>query len=200
MAEATSHSNNELKQEEEPKIEQMVVSSDNKDEVEQVGEDKAIQEQVKPEQVQVTPDCTTFTTTATTNTSAEQHEAQPAAPLQTTLSGNGRILKEAFPDVEDDIIEAILHSQAGNVDSSFEILLGMSDPNYKSTPAPPAAAAAAAQTVQQQQQDEAAPPMPPRPHSNHNQAPSVEEQLRMDEEFAKKIYMQDEERLHRKSI
>jgi hypothetical protein len=199
MAEATSHSNNELKQEEEPKIDQMVISSEDK--VEQVGEDKAIQEQVKleqeqvkleqeQEQEQVTPDYTTVTTT--TNTSAEQ----PAAPLQTTLSGNGRILKEAFPDVEDDIIEAILHSQAGNVDSSFEVLLGMSDPNYKSTPAPPAAAAA--QTVQQQ--DESAPPMPPRPHSNHNQAPSVEEQLRMDEELAKKIYMQDEERLQRKSI
>ncbi|KAI8877020.1 hypothetical protein K501DRAFT_288616 [Backusella circina FSU 941] len=190
MAETKSHNNKLKETEEEHKIEQeheqeVVVSSESDEKNEQVVEGEEIKEQAKPEQEEAIPDSTTATT-------AEVPQVQNPAPLETNLSGNGRILKEAFPDVEDDIIEAILQSQNGNVDSSFELLLGMSDPNYKPTPAPPPAP---------MEQDEAAPPMPPRPSANNNgwqnQASSVEEQLRMDEELAKKIYMQDEQRLQR---
>ncbi|KAL9546267.1 hypothetical protein MBANPS3_006740 [Mucor bainieri] len=125
--------------------------------------------------------------------------APAAAPVdQPSLPENVRILKEAFPDTDVEVIEAVLQSQNDHVESTFEILLGMSDPSY-SAPPPPAAA-------------EQAPPMPPRPQSRQNSsdAPyaywerqaqpeptSVEEQLRMDEELAKKLAMEDERRSQR---
>ncbi|GAN09416.1 hypothetical protein MAM1_0266c08943 [Mucor ambiguus] len=137
-----------------------------------------------------------------------RHESPASSPPQTTattapepveqpnLPANVRILKEAFPDTDVEVIEAVLQSQNDHVESTFEILLGMSDPSYSApTPAPVAA--------------EQAPPMPPRPQSrrNSNDAPyaywerqaqpeptSVEEQLRMDEELAKKLAMEDERR------
>ncbi|KAI8329667.1 hypothetical protein BC941DRAFT_442514 [Chlamydoabsidia padenii] len=40
-------------------------------------------------------------------------------------------LQEAFPSVESSVIEAVLENQHGNVESSFEVLLGMSDPDYQ---------------------------------------------------------------------
>lgn len=118
------------------------------------------------------------------------------------LPENVRILKEAFPDTDIEVIEAILEIQGNSVDSAFEVLLGMSDPNYKSTPIPPP------------QEEETTPPMPPRPTSfTENSATysywerqqqqqsrpiSVEEQLRMDEEYAKKLAMEDEARSERR--
>lgn len=117
------------------------------------------------------------------------------------LPENVGILKEAFPDIDVEVIEAILQTQNDKLEPSFELLLGMSDPNYKSTPT--------------SQPQEIIPPMPPRPSSqistdtrsrtNSGNAPyaywehqpqqaptTVEEQLRMDEEFAKKLAMEDE--------
>lgn len=55
-------------------------------------------------------------------------------PANTELKGNVKILKDAFPDLEVDLIETILDSQGDNLDSAFEILLGMSDPSYKPEP------------------------------------------------------------------
>ncbi|CEG67722.1 Putative CUE domain-containing protein [Rhizopus microsporus] len=107
------------------------------------------------------------------------HQQQQAVPVNEQLPENVSTLKEAFPDIDVDIIEAILQTQNGNVESSFEVLLGMSDPNYQPTP----------------------PPMPPRPQTNTSapytyyeqpQATTLEEQLRLDEEFAKKLAMEDE--------
>lgn len=125
------------------------------------------------------------------------------------LPENVRILKEAFPDIDVEVIETILQIQGNSVDSAFELLLGMSDPNYKPTPP----------TVQ----EEVTPPMPPRPDSfisetrrsnsgeinapyasweGQQQQPvgpvSVEEQLRLDEEFAKKLAMEEESRNERR--
>ncbi|KAF7729966.1 hypothetical protein EC973_003379 [Apophysomyces ossiformis] len=44
-----------------------------------------------------------------------------------------RTLKEAFPDVDIQVIEAVLESQQGKMEPSFEILLGMSDPQTAET-------------------------------------------------------------------
>lgn len=97
------------------------------------------------------------------------------------LPNNVRILKEAFPDVDIEVIEAILQTQNDDVESSFDLLLGMTDPQYQPTP----------------------PPMPPRPQTAENgtywnqqqiNSSSVEDQLRRDEEYAKKIAMEDERR------
>ncbi|KAF1801153.1 hypothetical protein FB192DRAFT_1384338 [Mucor lusitanicus] len=139
--------------------------------------------------------------------SSPPHAATPppaaaaAEPVeQPNLPENVRILKEAFPDTDVEVIEAVLQSQNDHVESTFEILLGMSDPSYSAPPPAPAPAPVAA---------EQAPPMPPRPQSRQNSsdAPyaywerqaqpeptSVEEQLRMDEELAKKLAMEDERR------
>jgi hypothetical protein len=126
-----------------------------------------------------------------------QQQAQESVE-QVDLPENVRILKEAFPDTDVEVIEAVLQTQNDNLESTFEILLGMSDPNYSvpSVPAPESHPVA-----------EEAPPMPPRPQSRQNSsdAPyaywerqaqpkptSVEEQLRMDEELAKRLAMEDE--------
>ncbi|KAI8639525.1 hypothetical protein BD408DRAFT_421276 [Parasitella parasitica] len=129
-----------------------------------------------------------------TTVDVSQKPSQPESqePVeQLNLPENVRILKEAFPDTDVEVIEAVLHTQNDNVESGFEILLGMSDPTYN----PPS-------TV-----DEQAPPMPPRPQTRQNSgnAPyaywerqaqpeptTVEEQLRMDEEFAKRLALEDE--------
>ncbi|KAK4518555.1 uncharacterized protein ATC70_008774 [Mucor velutinosus] len=64
---------------------------------------------------------TTTTTTTTNDTTTE-------------LSGDIKTLKDAFPDLDIDVIETILASQGGNLDAAFEVLLGMSDPSYKPEP------------------------------------------------------------------
>ncbi|EPB91872.1 hypothetical protein HMPREF1544_01165 [Mucor circinelloides 1006PhL] len=52
----------------------------------------------------------------------------------TELTGDVKTLKDAFPDLDVDVIETILASQGGNLDAAFEVLLGMSDPSYKPEP------------------------------------------------------------------
>ncbi|KAI9306767.1 hypothetical protein BJ944DRAFT_41350 [Cunninghamella echinulata] len=128
---------------------------------------------------------TNTNTTTTTNTTT-------APPL--TLSPNVITLKEAFPDIDVEIIEVVLQNHQNNVEASFESLLHISDPNYQSPPPP------SQQQQQQQQQptvtssqqygsnDPSAPPKPPRP----GQPISPEEQLRLDEEFAKRLALEDE--------
>ncbi|KAI8371927.1 hypothetical protein EDC96DRAFT_500918 [Choanephora cucurbitarum] len=51
---------------------------------------------------------------------------EPTGPLKT--------LKDAFPDLDLDIIQTILASQDNRLDAAFEVLLGMSDPSYKPEP------------------------------------------------------------------
>ncbi|CAO3699347.1 unnamed protein product [Rhizopus stolonifer] len=94
------------------------------------------------------------------------------------LPDNVRILKEAFPDIDTDVIEAILQSQNDNVDRSFELLLGMSDPQYQPTP----------------------PPMPPRPQTDNapyaywqqHEGTTADDQFHRDEEYAKQLALEDE--------
>ncbi|ORX56857.1 hypothetical protein DM01DRAFT_1334416 [Hesseltinella vesiculosa] len=45
-----------------------------------------------------------------------------------------KTLRDAFPDLDVDIIKAILATHDGNVELSFEALLAMSDPDYQTTP------------------------------------------------------------------
>lgn len=145
---------------------------------------------------EVVNDPTTTVSQETAQQPAQQSAQEPVE--QVDLPENVRILKEAFPDTDAEVIEAVLQTQNDNVESTFEILLGMSDPSYSapSIPAP-----------ESQPIVEETPPMPPRPHSrqNSNDAPyaywerqaqpeptTVEEQLRMDEELAKRLAMEDE--------
>lgn len=153
---------------------------------EQLEEEKEL---LKEAEIQVSPTITPENTPIvktpsldTQPTSAEHAPSAPPAPAPvdntTQLPEKVRILKEAFPETDVDIIEAILQATGDNVEGAFEALLGMSDPNYTQPP-----------------QEEAPPPMPPRPNS------SVEDQMRLDEEFAKKLAMEDEVRAGRsKSI
>lgn len=136
----------------------------------------------------------------------QQQQQQQQTQLE-NLRPPVRTLKEAFPDVDVEVIEAILESQRGHVEPSFEILLGMSDPSYQpempprpTSQAPPAAAAR--QTQHTAADDVPAPPMPPRPTGNydqygnfqqaHREPRSVEEQMRMDEEYARQIALEEE--------
>ncbi|ORZ03442.1 hypothetical protein BCR43DRAFT_483374 [Syncephalastrum racemosum] len=151
----------------------------------------------------------------------EQEQEQHRRDQQTTgtmpdqqqnledLPPSVRTLKEAFPDTDVEIIEAIVDSQGGNVERSFEVLLGMSDPDY--TPEQPPRPSQPTQPTQQQ--DAPAPPMPPRPttqgpttnapygyyqeqhqqqQQQQNQPRTVEEQMRLDEEYARQLAMEDE--------
>lgn len=155
---------------------------------------------------------------ATTTVVQETENEQAPNTVSTTtedlshLPENVRILKEAFPDIDVDVIEAILQIQGNSVDNAFEVLLGMSDPSYMPTPSPPPS------QREEQHSAELTPPMPPRPSEDRTnssndvgQAPyayyerqtqsapnSVEEQLRLDEEFAKKLALDDEMRNERR--
>lgn len=65
-------------------------------------------------------------------TTTENTQQQQSTPVE--LKGPVKTLKDAFPDLDVDVIETILDSQGGNLDAAFEILLGMSDPSYKPEP------------------------------------------------------------------
>lgn len=118
------------------------------------------------------------TTLETTNIIPETTHDGTNTPTNeiSNLPEKVRILKEAFPETDVDIIEAILQATDDNVERAFETLLGMSDPNYH------------------QSEEQTPPPMPPRPTQRQI---SVDEQLRLDEEFAKKLAMDDELRAER---
>jgi hypothetical protein len=85
-------------------------------------EEEAVQAE---EQVPITVAPTTATPPPT---ATETPESQPP------LTGHVKTLKDAFPDLDVEVIETILDSQGGNLDAAFEILLGMSDPTYKPEP------------------------------------------------------------------
>ncbi|ORX49152.1 hypothetical protein DM01DRAFT_1338341 [Hesseltinella vesiculosa] len=107
---------------------------------------------------------------------------------QTPLPPNIATLKEAFPAVDTDIITAILDSHDNHLERAFDDLLQLSDPTVQQerSPAPPPRPAMAQDGLD-------APPMPPRPPL------SAEEQMRMDEDFARQLALEDERdrvRLH----
>ncbi|KAL0088798.1 hypothetical protein J3Q64DRAFT_1731675 [Phycomyces blakesleeanus] len=195
------------------------------------------------------------TTSQQSPESQEQDDSSPVAPsappIQQEPPAQLQTLKEAFPSVEVDVIEAILESQGGQLEAAFEALLAISDPNYRPEPTnnippqpAPAPHPAPHPPVQQTQPSEyyqpqreipaqhenlqsnnntnerIPPPKPPRPQQQRpnnftqqssglqnqpygywagTQDPSiqtrsqisVEEQLRMDEEFARQLAMED---------
>ncbi|KAI1855152.1 hypothetical protein JX266_000017 [Neoarthrinium moseri] len=86
---------------------------------------------------------------ATTTTPSTGDEAAPPKPPRpsTESQKNQQILKEAFPDIEDGVIRAVLVASGGRVDPAFNALLSMSDPD----------------AVQFEPRESAPPPQPPRP-------------------------------------
>ncbi|KAI8072947.1 hypothetical protein BC940DRAFT_292000 [Gongronella butleri] len=105
-------------------------------------------------------------------------------------------LKEAFPTIDVDVVTAVLDSHQGNVEAAFDELLQLTDPAYQASQVPPAAPPRPAQTAPADDNADT-PAMPPRP------APlSPEEQMRLDEEFARQLALEDERdrvRAHRKA-
>jgi hypothetical protein len=93
------------------------------------------------------------------------------------------VLKEAFPTVDPVIIEAILDSHNGQVDACFEPLLRISDPNYK--PDPPQRRQSQPREQMPQSEEEVQQPEQQEPLS-------PEEQMRRDEEFARRLALEDE--------
>lgn len=67
-------------------------------------------------------------------------------------------LIEAFPDIDSNVIKAVLVASGGKVEPAFNALLSMSDPNFKAEEAPP--------------------PQPPRPQRT---------QLEQDEIYARQL-------------
>ncbi|KAI7877736.1 hypothetical protein K492DRAFT_209465 [Lichtheimia hyalospora FSU 10163] len=140
-----------------------------------------------------------------------QQQEQEQQQQQQQLSEPVRTLKEAFPDIDVEVIEAILASQGGQMERSFEVLLGMSDPNYKPEE-PPRPQQRATEPATTTTEDVPAPPMPPRPTQTETQtqAPygywqqqqqqqqqqqeprTVEEQMQMDEAYARQLALEDE--------
>ncbi|EEB89557.1 hypothetical protein MPER_12327 [Moniliophthora perniciosa FA553] len=62
-----------------------------------------------------------------TSINANEHPSEPQ------IAG----LKAMFPDFDDAILQSVLASVRGNQDQAIDMLLGMSDPNYKSEPRSP---------------------------------------------------------------
>jgi hypothetical protein len=89
------------------------------------------------------------------NATVNATEPAPAATTDTELSGPVKMLKDAFPNLDLEIIETILQNHNGNVDGAFETLLGMSDPNYKPEQSSPDNNSDSNQHLDQMRQDEA---------------------------------------------
>ena len=71
------------------------------------------------------------------STPDSEHRVADVDPQTTPTpesTGPLKTLKDAFPDLDLDIIQTILASQDNRLDAAFEVLLGMSDPSYKPEP------------------------------------------------------------------
>ncbi|KAF7322004.1 CUE domain-containing protein [Mycena kentingensis (nom. inval.)] len=93
---------------------------------------------------EVTPATMTETTTAETTPSSAPTSPEPAAepaaipdadpPRQREMVVDERlgVLRGMFPDFDDSLLQSVLESVGGNTDRAIDLLLGMSDPEYKS--------------------------------------------------------------------
>ncbi|XP_044723925.1 CUE domain-containing protein [Hirsutella rhossiliensis] len=94
---------------------------------------------------------------------------EPAPPKpprpQSETQTNVMILKEAFPSVEEPVIKAILRASGGRVETAFNALLEMSDPD-----------------AAKNEQEEVPPPQPPRPQGRNDMT-----QVEADELYARKL-------------
>lgn len=97
-------------------------------------------------------------------------EAAPAKPPrpQTEEQKNMATLKEAFPSVDDAVIRAVLRASSGRIDSAFNALLEMTDPEAAEKELPP--------------------PPPPRPRADPVGPTSTDmTQLEADELYARQL-------------
>jgi hypothetical protein len=63
-------------------------------------------------------------------------------------------LIEAFPDIDTNVIKAVLVASGGNVEPAFNALLSMSDPSFKAEETPPPQPPRRQQPRTQMEQDE----------------------------------------------
>ncbi|KAH6850953.1 hypothetical protein B0I37DRAFT_125390 [Chaetomium sp. MPI-CAGE-AT-0009] len=73
---------------------------------------------------------------ATTTGSDEAAPPKPPRPL-TEEQKNQQMLKEAFPTVDDSVIRAVLRASSGRIESAFNALLEMTDPDAAERDRPP---------------------------------------------------------------
>ncbi|KIJ49633.1 hypothetical protein M422DRAFT_777560 [Sphaerobolus stellatus SS14] len=59
---------------------------------------------------------------------AQPESTQPETPVDPTVA----VLQGMFPDFDASLLQSVLESVGGNQDKAIDILLGMSDPSYKS--------------------------------------------------------------------
>lgn len=102
-----------------------------------------------------------------TTASGDAPPPKPPRPL-TEAQKNQQMLKEAFPSVEDAVIRAVLSASGGRIDSAFNALLEMTDPEAAERDRPP--------------------PPPPRPVAEPMGATSTDQsQLEADELYARQL-------------
>ncbi|KAJ3564425.1 hypothetical protein NP233_g8303 [Leucocoprinus birnbaumii] len=81
--------------------------------------------------------------TANSDSASPAPEARPAEAVPTQnepADPQVASLKAIFPDYDDAVLQSVLESVNGNQDQAIDLLLGMSDPNFKSEAPPPAPA------------------------------------------------------------
>ncbi|KAF9694445.1 hypothetical protein EKO04_007488 [Ascochyta lentis] len=83
---------------------------------------------------------------------------KPPRPVDPQVQAQNTLI-EAFPDIDTNVVKAVLVASGGKVEPAFNALLSMSDPNFKSEEAPP--------------------PQPPRPQPRS--------QLEQDEMYARQL-------------
>ncbi|KIY70637.1 hypothetical protein CYLTODRAFT_435620 [Cylindrobasidium torrendii FP15055 ss-10] len=108
------------------------------------------------------------TTPLPTSPSAASPTPHPVPTQETPVNPHVAELRAMFPDFDDALLQSVLDSVNGNQDRAIDVLLGMSDPNFKS--------------------DTAQAPLPP--------AQPVLTQEELDEQFARRLLLEDEQREH----
>ncbi|OAL54557.1 hypothetical protein IQ07DRAFT_272676 [Pyrenochaeta sp. DS3sAY3a] len=92
-----------------------------------------------------------------TEEATEIPPAKPPRPMSPQQQAQNTLI-EAFPDIDANVVKAVLVASGGKVEPAFNALLGMSDPNFKGEETPP--------------------PQPPRPQRT---------QLEQDEIYARQL-------------
>lgn len=137
---------------------------------------------------------------AKANSEAESLPATNTAAAKPTeeISDAERTLREAFPNVDPHVVNAVLIASGGKLEPAFNGLLGIVDPSYRPEmpPRPTASSTAAAKQLEEDERlarqlaaeyDETAPAPPPRPSrqrpQQQQQVPEGEEHSFFDDEL-----------------
>ncbi|RUS20366.1 hypothetical protein BC937DRAFT_95375 [Endogone sp. FLAS-F59071] len=111
-----------------------------------------------------------------------QQQQEPAPQPQPQVQPHTlQILRDAFPDVDPEIVETVLIANQGRIEPTFDALLTMSDPAYKPDPV---------EILQQQQRAEQPASRPPLGPSFGTSTST--DQLRQDEELARQLTMESD--------